>query len=176
VLDLWKNFSNINLNISLDSWDTRAEYIREGTDWKVLENNIKLVKEICPHVHIGISSVISAFNVYTLPEFIEYLEKENIINNTTPISFYCLINPAYYGFNILDSRIKDLIIEKLLSRQYTKNVSREIESIIKQLSSSVFDVNLQKQFKSHTDYYDSIRNKKFVDTFPELKEFYENIL
>jgi molybdenum cofactor biosynthesis enzyme MoaA len=176
VLDLWKNFSNINLNISLDSWDIRAEYIREGTDWKILEKNIKLVKEICPHVHIGIASVISAFNVYTLPEFIEYLENENIINNNTPISFYCLINPTYYGFNILDSEIKALIIKKLLSRQYTKNVSREIESIIKQLSSSVFDANLQKQFKFYTDYYDTIRDKQFIQTFPELEKFYENIL
>jgi radical SAM protein with 4Fe4S-binding SPASM domain len=176
VLDLWKNFSNINLNISLDSWDMRAEYIREGTDWKILEKNIKLVKEICPHVHIGISSVISVFNVYTLPEFIGYLENKNIINNTTPISFYCLINPTYYGFNILDLEIKALIIEKLLSRQYTKNISREIESIIKQLSSSIFDANLQKQFKSHTDYYDTIRDKQFIQTFPELKKFYENIL
>jgi hypothetical protein len=154
----------------------RAEYIREGTDWEVLEKNIRLVKEICPHVHIGIASVISVFNVYTLPEFIDYLEKENIINNTTLISFYCLINPTYYGFNILDSEIKNLIIEKLLSRQYSKNISREIESIIKQLSSSVFDADLQKQFKSHTDYYDAIRNKSFVHTFPELEKFYENIL
>jgi hypothetical protein len=41
---------------------------------------------------------------------------------------------------------------------------------------SAVDYKLQKQFKHHTDYYDKIRNKKFIETFPELKNFYENIL
>ena len=55
-------------------------------------------------------------------------------------------------------------------------LANQIENVIKHLKSSTTNLNLQKQFKKHTDYYDSIRNKKFIDTFPELAEFYENIL
>jgi MoaA/NifB/PqqE/SkfB family radical SAM enzyme len=176
ILDLWKQFSNIHLNVSVDSWHDRAEYIREGTVWNILEQNIKTVKAECPHIYIGISAVISAFNVHSLPEFIEYMSSNQLVDSSTTASFYCLINPNFYSFDIFDSKTKNNIIEKLSNRQYNNHIKPQIENVIKHLKSSTTNLNLQKQFKKHTDYYDSIRNKKFIDTFPELKEFYENIL
>jgi radical SAM protein with 4Fe4S-binding SPASM domain len=176
VLDLWKQFSNVHLNVSVDSWHDRAEYIREGTVWNILEQNIKTVKAECPHIYIGISAVISAFNVHSLPEFIEYMSSNQLVDSSTTASFYCLINPNFYSFDIFDSKTKNNIIEKLSNRQYNNHIKPQIENVIKHLKSSTTNLNLQKQFKKHTDYYDSIRNKKFIDTFPELKEFYENIL
>jgi radical SAM protein with 4Fe4S-binding SPASM domain len=176
VIKLWKNFSNIQLNVSLDSWANRAEYIREGTHWDDIETNINRIKEECSHVTIGISSVISIFNVYTVPEFIEYMINTKLVDNNIIASFYCLTNPNFYSFDILDTTIKETIIDKLTQRQYNEHIDPQIKNIIKHLKSSIYNPTLQRQFKKHTDYYDSIRNKKFVDTFPELKEFYENIL
>jgi len=176
VTKLWKNFSKVQLNISLDSWSDRAEYIREGTNWNDIETNINQVKTICPHVTIGISSVISIFNVYTVPEFIEYMINNKLVDNNTTASFYCLINPNFYSFDVLDSKIKKIIIDKLTQRQYTGHMKSQVENIIKHLNSSTYNPTLQQHFKKYTDYYDSIRNKNFVSTFPELKEFYENIL
>ena len=176
VLDLWKQFSNVHLNVSVDSWNHRAEYIREGTVWSTLKQNIKTVKTECPHIHIGISTVVSVFNVYTLPEFTEYMSSTQLIDSLTTASFYCLINPNFYSFDIFDSETKNNIIEKLSNRQYNNHIKPQINNVIKHLKSSTVNLDLQKQFKKHTDYYDSIRNKNFIDTFPELKEFYENIL
>ncbi len=175
VLDYWKQFSNVNLNVSLDSWGDRAEYIREGTDWLKLEHNIKTVKKECPHIHYGIASVISAFNVHTLPEFIDYLITNNLADASTTASFYCLINPNYYSFDILDDDTKQLTIAKLSKIKYNGHIKSQIDNVIKQLELSKFDQQLQYKFKYYTDHYDSIRDKKFVDTFPELTEFYENI-
>ena len=176
VIDLWKKFSNVHLNVSLDSWGNRAEYIREGTVWTTLEANIKKIKVECPHMHIGIASVISAFNIHSLPEFIDYLETAEIIDNKTSASFYCLLNPNFYSFDILDQKFKNEIMTKLAERVYTENIKSQLDNVIRHLKNSTTNVDLQRQFKHHTDYYDSIRNKKFTDTFPELTEFYENIL
>ncbi len=176
VVKMWQQFSNVHLNVSLDSWGNRAEYIREGTEWNTLVENIKTVKESCPHIFIGIASVISAFNVYTLPEFIDYMVSNKLVDSNTAVSFYCLLNPNFYSFNIFDQDTKNKIIDKLSNRQYNSTVNSQIENVIKHLQLSTVDVNLQRQFKTHTDYYDDIRNKKFTDTFPELTEFYENIL
>lgn len=175
VIDLWKQFSNLHLNISLDSWGDRAEYIREGTEWDKLVENIKRVKESCPHIHIGVASVVSAFNVYTLPEFIEYMIDKNLVDSNTTASFYCLINPNFYSFDVFDSDTRNKIVDKLLKRQYNNHIKSQINNVIKQLASATPDENLRRQFKQHTDHYDLIRNKKFIETFPELKEFYENI-
>jgi hypothetical protein len=166
----------VHLNVSLDSWGNRAEYIREGTVWTTLEANIKKIKVECPHMHIGIASVISAFNIHSLPEFIDYLETAEIIDNKTSASFYCLLNPNFYSFDILDQKFKNEIMTKLAERVYTENIKSQLDNVIRHLKNSTTNVDLQRQFKHHTDYYDSIRNKKFTDTFPELTEFYENIL
>lgn len=174
VIDLWKNFSNVHLNISLDSWGTRAEYIREGTDWVTVEQNFKKVKEACPHIYMGIASVISVFNVYTLPEFMDYMVENNFVENNTMISFYCLINPEFYSFNILNADIKNKIIDKLLSKKY-KLFDYQIKEVIRHLESSEFNETTQHLFKENTQYYDAIRNRKFIDTFPELAEFYGRI-
>jgi radical SAM protein with 4Fe4S-binding SPASM domain len=176
VIELWKNFTNIHLNISLDSWAERAEYIREGTSWDVIKTNIGRIKDNCAHVNIGISSVISIFNVYTIPEFIDYMMANKIVDSNTTASFYCLINPSFYSFDVFDTEVKEIIIDKLTQRQYNGHMKSQIENIVKHLRSSTFNITLQQQFKKQTDYYDSIRTKNFIDTFPELKEFYENIL
>ena len=175
VINLWKRFSNVHLNISLDSWNERAEYIREGTDWNKIVENIRLVRAECPHVHIGIASVISVFNICTLTEFIDYMIENKLIDSSTPVSFYSLLNPNYYSFDIFDQKIKNTILENLRNTTFNKNIKHQVENIIKHINSSVFDIELQKKFKVHTDRYDTIRNKKFTETFPELKEFYENI-
>ena len=176
VIDLWQKFSNVHLNVSLDSWGDRAEYIREGTDWNLLVENIKTVRSACPHIHMGVATVVSAFNVFTLPEFLDTLVNNNLVDKQTTASFYCLINPNFYSFDVFDDETKLKAIVKLSNICYNGHIKSQIDNVIKQLKSSMTNTQLQKQFKRHTDYYDSIRNRKFVETFPELKEFYENIL
>jgi MoaA/NifB/PqqE/SkfB family radical SAM enzyme len=174
VIDLWKKFSNVHLNVSLDSWGDRAEYIREGTEWKTIIDNINTVKTNCPHIHLGVSSVISAFNVYTLPEFTDYL-LDNRLFEASSISFYTLIHPNFYSFDIFDAETKTGIIKKLSERNYNNSIRSRIKNVIRQLESSTVNDELRRQFKDQTNHYDSIRNKQFTDIFPELKDFYENI-
>lgn len=175
VIELWKKFSNVHLNVSLDSWGDRAEYIREGTEWKTIIDNINTVKTNCPHIHLGVSSVVSAFNVYTLPEFTDYLLDNHLVDASS-INFYSLIHPNFYSFDIFDIETKASIIKKLSERNYKNNIKTRINNVIRQLESSTANDELRKQFKYHTDHFDSIRNKTFINTFPELSEFYENIL
>lgn len=175
VIELWKKFSNVHLNVSLDSWGDRAEYIREGTEWKTIIDNINTVKTNCPHIHLGVSSVISAFNVYTLPEFTDYL-LDNRLFEASSISFYNLIHPNFYSFDIFDTETKTEIIKKLSERNYNKSIRSRINNVIRHLESSTANDELRRQFKDQTNHYDSIRNKQFTDIFPELKDFYENIL
>lgn len=173
VLKLWKNFRRVGIGASLDSWGERAEYIREGTDWSVIESNIKQIKKDCHNVEMHSSSVISVFNVGTIPEFLDSLYDNNLFDKQTHRpQFYNIIHPHFYSFNVLPSDLKDKTIDKLLSNKekYNKHVKHEIEKVISQLKNSNYNVELAKQFKDNTLYYDKIRNRNFVDTFPELKE------
>lgn len=82
VLDLWNNFSNISMLVSIDNvWD-RFDYIRWGAGWKqVLENLIK-VKNHCPHIDIKITPSISILNILDLDKI------ERAIYSATGIHSY----------------------------------------------------------------------------------------
>ena len=78
--------------------------------------------------------------------------------------------------DVLDQHTKNETIAKLSKIQYNGHIKSQIDNVIKQLEMSKVNPQLQYMFKHYTDHYDSIRDRKFINTFPELKEFYENIL
>jgi len=170
VIDLWKHFSNVTVRASLDSWGDRAEYIREGTDWKVIEQNLKLIKKETSHVNLQSSTVVSIFNILTLTDFVEYLINENLfdLNNFDP-SFYNLINPSFYSIKILPSDLKLQTLEQL---KFSKLLKSKFSEVISYLELAEVDVLSQQQFFKTTEYHDSIRNRNFSKTFPELKDMY----
>lgn len=172
VTELWQQFSNIQLSVSLDHVGYRAEYIREGTDWSLLEHNIKVVRNSCPKINIGIASVVSVFNVYTLPDFIDYLFENDIIDSYSYMSLYPIINPAFYSFKILPDKYKNEVIQKLSDTSYNKQIDSEIKTVIKHLETAQYDSKLRQEFKNKTDYFDTKRNRCLVETFPELAEIY----
>lgn len=177
VTDYWKHFDKVKIGASLDSFANRAEYIREGTDWPIIVKNIKEIKEKCSNVEMHISSVVSVFNISTIPEFLDYMYDNNLFDQA-PL-FYNIINPDFYSLNIIPDDIKISIEEKLSSSKlkYNTQTQNQINKVIAQLTQSKYNINLHKQFVKTTLHYDNIRNRNFANTFPEIKELLdENIL
>lgn len=163
VLDYWKQFSNVTVFASLDSWGDRAEYIREGTDWLLLEQNIKTIQETTPHVTLGVSSVISVFNVCSLAMFLDKIK--DMLGNNVTLNFYNLINPDYYSFNVIPDTLRLRTIELL-----SKVNDRQVQNVVAALKESAYDPVLHRKFTETTMYYDKLRNRNFSNTFPELQE------
>jgi len=130
VILLWKHFSNVQVYASLDSWGDRAEYIREGTNWKIIEDNLRLIKQQIPHVQLYTTTVVSSFNVSTLPEFFTYIIESKLfnINNLNP-SLYSLQTPEFYSFSILNDKLKSTIIDKLSKATFNRAVNTEIQNV-----------------------------------------------
>ncbi len=173
VLDLWKHFSNVLVNASLDSWGDRAEYIREGTEWEDIVENIQRIKNETPHVKLNSGSVISVFNVFTVTDFLDYVFDTDLfrIESYQPF-FYNIINPNFYSADIIDDEFKKQIITKIKSKSYNKNIDKELNKIVMYLENSKYNEQLRKKFIEVTDHYDKIRNRNFIKTFPELQGLY----
>jgi len=174
IIEYWKHFKNVNVYVSLDSWGDRAEYIREGTVWNDIVNNLKEIKINLPHVSLQSHTVVSCFNVITFLDFLDYLLDNSLfsLSDFYPTT-YNLINPEFYSFNILNDDIKTSIIKKLNSRNYNEHINRQIETIVHGLEKSTYDNNLRNTFIKTTNYYDKIRDRNFAKTFPELDFLYE---
>lgn len=171
VLDMWKKFTNVYVGASLDHYGARAEYIRHGTDWNIIEKNLKEIRQQAPHVNLQTNTVVSLFNVFTLPEFIQYLIDNNLVDKEKyQPHFYNIMNPDFYGFGMLPDNFKEQVVNKLqqFMSEHNDNMKYAIQNIINGLASSIYDPGLKDKFLTKTEFYDSLRKENFDQTFPEL--------
>lgn len=183
VIDYWKKFKNISFCASIDTWGTRAEYMRHGTNWKRIVKNLLKIKKECPHVEIGYNSVIGMWNCLTITDFLESMEEEGIFDpfKSNP-SFYRQLNPEWQSAKILplDLRLKGIekINQYIEKKQLPDTVSlnhrlQEIKSYMSQPQDE--SEELKRNLKHYVSMIDKIRNESFVKAFPELREWYENL-
>jgi radical SAM protein with 4Fe4S-binding SPASM domain len=176
VLDLWKKFNKVYVGASLDHYGERAEYIREGTEWNTIENNLRQIRLETPHVELQTNTVVSIFNVSTLPEFIQYLIDNDLVNSKVyNPHFYNILNPNFYSFKLLPNDFKEHTIKKLqdFMIEQSGNVQYGIQNVINGLRSSKFTPELKTQLQDKTAHYDKIRNQNILETFPELEKVYK---
>jgi radical SAM protein with 4Fe4S-binding SPASM domain len=179
VIDLWNQFEKVDLYASIDSWGTRAEYIRHGTVWPEVVENLKRIKREAPHVSIQFNSVISLFNVLTVTDFLDAMEAEGLYDpfESRP-TLYRAITPPELSMRVLDPETKQLAKDKINNwlAKFPKSPSK-VDYALKDIVSYLDEdhSHLQAKAKWHIDTFDYRRNESFVATFPELKEWYERI-
>ena len=176
VLDMWKKFSNVYIGASLDSWGPRAEYIRHGTIWNVVEQNIRTVRQQAPHVHMQTNTVVSILNIKTLTEFIDYMLESGLVDvkNYNP-HFYVIMNPEFLSLQLLtDEELADTA-KKLTEYANNKggNIKQSLQTVINGLKSTLHNPNIIDKFKITIDHHDRKRKEDGPLTFPELEDLME---
>ena len=58
------------------------------------------------------------------------------------------------------------------SVDYGKQINQQIQKVITYVKNSTYNPELKEQFLSSTFYFDNIRNRNFLETFPELNYLY----
>lgn len=177
LLGLWKNFTNpIEVYASIDHVGKRAEYIRHGTEWEVVEENFMKVKST-PNVLVQINSVLSIFNYLTIDEFYKYLiDKKMYTAQDRTYTLYCASTPYHIASHALPPHFK---------QQGKEAINRAIEYMkkhkfqdykIKQLSDTHSWVDTKDSWEEQQEEIsleirrlDVLRKENFYETFPELK-------
>lgn len=175
VLDMWKQFSNVYIGASLDSWGPRAEYIRHGTEWSVIESNIRKIRTEAPHIHLQTNTVVSILNIKTLTEFIDYMLGSGLVDekNYNP-HFYNVLNPEFLSLQLLTDEEIEHNIKKLTdyANSQGKQMRNAFNTVINGLKTTTHDHNLNNLFKKQMEHYDIIRNENGKETFPELSRLF----
>jgi len=180
VVKYWKKLTNIMLLVSLDGSGERAEYIRSGTDWKLIEENFKYVKENLPHIDLGIQSVFQMCNALHLPDFYQNWIDDGIINMRTlhNINLIPLTGPEWLSSQTLAKELKievEVKWEKFIEKNHLPpgTHQRVLNCLEYMNSEDGYIGKWKKLFESSTSYLDKIRNENFNDVFPELRDYYE---
>jgi|TARA_B110000908_G_C10260545_1_gene458911 radical SAM protein with 4Fe4S-binding SPASM domain len=176
VVDLWSKFDSVNVIASIDSFGSRAEYIRNGTVWDTVLNNIKTLVSL-DNVSFGLGPTIQLLNIFTLPEFVDSMLEVGL----TPFDIHLnnvLTGPEWYHINTMSMSDKEKVKHMLLSHadnarpDYKNDLHNKYNSIISYMNNEIISVSTYKQFIQITDKLDKIRNEDFNSTFPELHDHY----
>lgn len=174
VFDYWKKFDSVSVGASLDAMGQRAEYIRKGTIWEVVENNRRLMIETCPKVDFYISATLSIMNALHLPDFHKDWANKGLIK-PQDFNVNILTDPTHYRIDIAPENYKALIKQKyqehlawLSPKDSLRRASNGYESAINFMLSND-NTNLIEQFWKKTNQLDSIRNENILDVIPEIQ-------
>ena len=181
---------DLEILISMESLEDRAEYIRNGISWDKFSSNVdKLLSVTDANFQVGFLMSVSALSIPTTKNFIEYTTnlsdkyqrpiglKQNIIN--FPRWQNPMILPKEFS-KYIDDAIE--YMEQHVDRMpnVTDFSGRYDQYIIflKSLSSSIANndgnyTDDRKKFYHWFIDFDKRRKLSLPDTFPELKDFYK---
>jgi organic radical activating enzyme len=180
LLDLWKNFNKIDIQASVDHYGERAEYIRHGTDWGVVESNLIKFREL-PNVNFGVATVLSVFNYLTITDFYKYMLDKNLIRQEDHQTYLSMTtHPTFYSATALPKQLKEY--GTYIVKQYAPTLQQG--HVVKQYldlamsfvhSTDTWNRN-RREFLYHTKERDLVRGESFIKVFPELEMMVEGPL
>ena len=159
-LNIWKDFKEVDIQISVDDIEQRFEYNRWPAKWPKVYSNIKkyqqLIKEV-DNIKLSLSYTVSAFTIYYVNDFVEWCYKEKLPKPWLGIVLF----PSHYKPSVFKKSVRDKIKEHLL-----KSKSAEVRNLSKYLEYD--DSDNFGHFEEWTKKLDKSRSQNFSETFSEL--------
>ena len=172
VIELWKHFDNVKIGASLDAMGNVAEYVRHGTRWIDIEDNLKLLKSQCPHVVFTVESVVGFLNVLNLIELQKTWHENNILN-ASKFAVKVMVGPDHLTLQILPAHHKQRLCEKIKSHMDWCQ-QNQATTLVKQWKNVLNYMMAEDQshwlnkFQKITSALDQHRQESFKAVFPEF--------
>lgn len=177
LIAYWKKFPKLKIWASLDAHGDVAELIRKGTDWTRIVANIRTVKEQVPHAEFQITPTISIWNVFTFPDFFDYMIAEGFIDTKSSPRFNLATNPWYANIMILPVHVKRRLVElyRVYQDKYkdNKDIYNGFKMVIYNLTVGDENKGGIQEFIKFNEELDQFRNEKLEEVIPELKEVFD---
>lgn len=157
--DIWDQFKEVKLSISVDDLHERFEYQRNSADWKLVENNVKKFKnKISNTFSIDIFPTVNIQNIYYLPELLDWATSLGLHTQ-----FNILEVPSQLSIDYLPLTARIGIIDKLST--HTHNT--QIATLIDKLKNMTYD-GTNQEFLDYTKKLDQERQQSFTITHTEI--------
>ena len=176
-LDLLPHFEFVLMNASIDGLDSTNEYIRFLSRWETVDRNFQKLLQAKGNIQMGVTPVIQVYNVLTIVDLLEYIEKMMMqFNKKISVDFLYATHPKFIDISILPLSIKKLAatrLENFRKRSISYGVetfmTNSIDSCLNLLQTSGDGSAEQlNDFLSYTGSLDRNRKQTFQKQFPEL--------
>ena len=191
-IDAIRSLPHVDLYTSMEAVDTQAEYIRDGLDYQQWINNVQLLLESDSVKAVHVMCTINALCLDSLPrllyqllEFKQMYGRERVNFTLNILRFPSFQSPLVLPDH-LRAQCKNQLIDffarninnPYLQEHEINHIQRLIDylDVVKTPHSDTFELpSLHNDFKQFYSQYDVRRSKDFVNTFPNLKEWYDTL-
>lgn len=169
-LEVLDRFKYLTLVVSIDGTDTVNDYIRHGSNFDVVKENIHKVY----HRHtIMFSTCVSIYNIFNIKQLVEFISAEfpkyadshsiNIVNDIEEI----------FVENVPYELRKDIITDlKELLTVSPSLASVGINNLINILQQENFNQERFQRFVKYTKILDESRNESIKNIVPKLEKYF----
>lgn len=166
ILNYFKQFYKVVLNLSIDATEKLFSYVRTGGNWEVIVSNFKFLRyaqQKYDNLLLTCHPTISALNILQLDELWSWFTEQNLIDRYLQIGI--VVTPKYYSFNIFNDKQKNDLIKKLDNSNY------DFSHVIKAVQDSTFDSQARKEFFSEIDFTEKYKKLKSNEYLQPLINF-----
>lgn len=122
LTDLWQHFPEVEMTVSLDGYGKVNDYIRFGSDYEQIIQNILTIKERNPHVRFTINAVASIMSMRSIPDLFKDLITRDI----------CVPRNSWFSIchhpDELDPTVLPLESKKEIAKQYEEYIQWLIQN------------------------------------------------
>ena len=186
-LEETKAVKSFTLYTSAESFGEQAEYSRDGMNWKLFEKNVDEFLTSTNNIKVVF---MSAFNILSLPSLRSYLRyANNLKRKFTPqrisLDFAYVRHPQFLDIKVASPELIEKYLKSCIDymvehrraggRRFFETEIYKLNRIYQDCITRFekgenVDIDRKRFFEFITEY-DKRRNKSFVDTFPEFKQF-----
>jgi MoaA/NifB/PqqE/SkfB family radical SAM enzyme len=154
-INLLKKFKQVKMHISCDGIQNSYNYIRWPGNWNKFEKKLNNI-QYNTNFDVRISVTANAYNVFILPEILEYFKNRNL-----DASIIVVNDPRFLHPWIFPKHLKRKIISKYRLFRHIQ----ELDIVLRH--NTDFDQDLYNEFIKQKKIKDLLRNQDF-DIFGEL--------
>ena len=159
ILNLIDQYEQMIFTYSVDAVGPRANYIRTGTNWDTVVNNIARHKSAPNLQKYQFQITVGVLNILYLDELFEWISKHNKHYNICPIS-----DPEHCSFDVLTDEEKVYVIDKLSKSKF------DFSTLINYVSASKFDPVARAQLFVDFEWTKEYKGLDVNDYLPELMD------
>jgi len=165
VEQLWSKFKKVIIKCSVDVAGEQLNYIRSGSDWKKIDQNIQKYKQL-ENVYLTLNPVVSLLNIWWLDTVYDYGNNHSII-----VEPMVLNGPDYLALDVIPNTLQQQALD-ILSKLPDSPKVEQMTGLVK----NNVNKNLILHTYSHILFLDKIRNENLWSILPFTRDAKDRIL
>jgi len=161
ALELWPEFKEARICLSIDDLEDRNAFIRTNTDWSAVIRTVEKLKSMEDKLTLRITQTVSAYNYATLPEFFKWADSIGI-----EVDMNFVYDPDYLSPAVIPVKARELIHTEF---RKTMGNDHKLGILLSMFNNDDWDELKWEQFCRYNDLLDKNDNSEWRNTFSKLK-------